>query len=229
MKYTALLTFLAISHITQSQSAEVLKKLNMFRLQTDDFVENLQAPDSACSFNYYYAFTSLDSAYLETAKFDPSKPEGEQWELLSIHNKPASKNAKSAFTKSHMYPSHQLKVMVNDSTLDNDVEGKYMIVLFHLKPETLPERYAFLKECSGKAYLNISNGKLEKVIYKSQKEIDFAGYKAERVSMEVSYVYDSSIKRYRFLREQIDMVINLNGKEAETQEVREFTGQRKVN
>lgn len=224
MKYAALLTFLLFTALVHSQATDVLQKLKMFRLLTDDFVQNLQTPDSNCYFNYSYAFTSIDSAYTQQANYDPSKPLGAQWELLNENGMPASEKNKRLFAKAHPLPNHPSKVMVNDSTLDNDMEGKYMIVLFHLMPETVPARYEYLKDCIGKAYISMTGGKLEKVIYTSKKETTYQGFKVPSVHMEVTFVYDSPKKMYRFLREQTDMTLNMNGISATTLEIREYTG-----
>lgn len=228
MKYFTFLSLLLISSIADSQTNDVVKKLELFRLHTSDFVQNLQTPDTTLFFNYTRTITTGDSTYTETGVYDPSRPSKERWELLTINGQPASKADKETFVKTNSTNPYQSTVMVNDTTLDTDVEGNYMIVLFRLRPETVPEHLSYLNDCNGKAYISIARGRLEKVVYSSTREVNYYGIKASKLIMESSFEYISAAKSFRVFMEQVDLTVNQGDSVKQTQDTREYTGYRKI-
>lgn len=228
MKYYSFLSILLISSLANSQTNDIVKKLELFRLHTSDFVQNLQSPDTTLFFNYSRTITTGDSTYAETGVYDPSRPLDERWELLTTNGKPPGKTDKETFAKTNSSHLHQSPVMVNDTTLDTDVEGNYMIVLFRLRPETVPAHLSFLNDCNGKAYISIAKGRLEKVVYSSTREVNYYGVKASKLIMEVSYEYISAAKSFRVFMEQVDLTVNLGESVKGTRDIREYIGYRKV-
>lgn len=228
MKYYSFLSILLISSLANSQTNDIVKKLELFRLHTSDLVQNLQSPDTTLFFNYSRTITTGDSTYTETGMYDPSRPLDERWELLTKNGKPPGKTDKETFAKTNASHLHQSPVMVNDTTLDTDVEGNYMIVLFRLRPETVPAHLSFLNDCNGKAYISIAKGRLEKVVYSSTREVNYYGVKASKLTMEVSYEYISAAKSFRVFMEQVDLTVNLGESVTGTRDIREYIGYRKV-
>lgn len=228
MKYYSFLSILLISSLANSQTNDIVKKLELFRLHTSDFVQNLQSPDTTLFFNYSRTITTGDSTYAETGVYDPSRPLDERWELLTTNGKPPGKTDKETFAKTNSSHLHQSPVMVNDTTLDTDVEGNYMIVLFRLRPETVPAHLSFLNDCNGKAYISIAKGKLEKVVYSSTREVDYYGTKASKLIMEVSIEYISAAKSFMAFMEQVDMTVNQAESTAKIQDNREYSGYKKI-
>lgn len=228
MKYYTFLALLLISSMAGSQTNDIAKKLELFRLHTSDFVRNLQAPDTTLSFNYKRTITTGDSTYIEEGVYNPSMPSNERWELLTKNGQPASKADKEAFIKTNSTYLHPSPVMVNDTTLDTDVEGNYMIVLFRLRPETVPDHLSFLKDCNGKAYISIAKGRLEKIVYSSTREVNYYGTKASKLIMEASVEYISAAKSFLPYMEQVDLTVNQGDSVTGTRDIREYTGYRKI-
>lgn len=228
MKYYTLFSLLLLNGIAVSQTNDVLKKLELFRLHPSDFVQNLQARDTTLFFNYTHTITRGDSTYNETGVYDPSKPSAQRWDLLQVNGKSPDATERAAFSKANAAYQLHPPVMVNDTTLDTDVEGNYMIVLFRLKPETVPAHLSFLNDCNGKAYISIAKGRLEKVVYSSTREVDYYGTMASKLIMEVSFEYISAAKSFRAFMEQVDMTVNQAERTAKIQDNREYSGYKKI-
>lgn len=228
MKYYTFFSLLLLSSMAEGQANEVIKKLELFRLHTSDFVQNLQPPDTTLFFNLTLTINTGDSTYTETSQHDPSRPENERWELLTKNGETPGKTDKEIFAKTNSGNLHQSSVMVNDTTLDTDIEGNYMIVLFRLRPETVPAHLSFLNDCNGKAYISIAKGRLEKVVYSSTREVNYYGNKASKLIMEVSFEYISAARSFRVFMEEVDLTINQADAATQTQVIREYNGYRKI-
>jgi hypothetical protein len=202
--------------LAYGQKDEIDAKLKEYGIPGDYIVNALKDANA----EYYFKFKSVTwmpskqgmEEIVEEGEFDPGLPVGQRWRLLKVNGRqPYSKELKK-FNKAQNTLKNNVNTEIDEENYrieeDNDTE---MIISLRYKDETLPQRYTFLSDCSGLAYVDKKKNRLTRIEYRNDYAVRVWNYKATGLSLVQYYTYNEAGNNYFISREEMDLEANYLG------------------
>ena len=202
---------------------DVRAKLGTFDIKVDDLLVNLQPTDSTYTFNYSLIQEGPRRNMKIIAHFSPA--DQPSWIPDSINGKKAGKKNKKAFQK-RMELMSVKPAKIDSASLTGAVLSYYFIVTFSPDTSTIPPLYAYLKDCTAKAYINMATRNLEKITWENIRGTVNGDIKVSSVHLDV---FPSRIDgKYKVVKEWCDMNSRNNDKLINYQETILYSAYRKL-
>ena len=219
-----------ISVSSFSQQDEIKKKFEEYNLKVDFLTENLKDADAQYSFNFKITTITSQDTKVKTGRFDATKPVGQRWILLKVNGNAPSKKELKDFDKSYNTKQDDMNGKVDDNSwkIERD-DDDYFVINFKYDKNTLPKKYNFLGDCTGKAYFNKKSKRLEKAKFVNDEPLKIKIFKVNDLVMDVNYAYNEDGKTYLVSKENLDMKVKLLGQLMDIDEITEYTDYKKVN
>lgn len=183
--------------------------------------EYLQQPS-----NYAYDMKqTLSAAGKETvtmATFDPTRPKDEQWNVLSINGKAASKSDVNSFRKTREKPAETNRA--DDATYKIDKEtADYLVISYKLDPSSLPKEASFMKDCRMVMTINLKTKRLEKTQAFNEKPVRIKILTADKFELTVKHVWNDQAQRYFTTGDDLNMLAKFIGQETNVRTTSEYS------
>ncbi len=235
MKKTILLSAMAILFglFTNSslfgQKAEVEKKLQEYGIPKGIFEDNLKDENANHSFKIKTTTITDQETKVEVGFFDPTLPDGERWELISVNGSEPTKKQIKQFHKEHKTSENSGMGEPEDNDWkildDNDSE---LVISFRYREENLPHKYKFLAKCTGKVFIDKNNKKLDRMEFNSNGPMKVKIFNVDKLEMTIKYQLEESTQTYLMEKEDIVMDARILGQTVEVKTISEFSDYKKV-
>jgi len=229
MKNTTTFLLLLISISAFSQKQEVMAKLKEYGIAEEFLNTSLKDHDATHSFDITTTTNDGKQNIVDKGYFDPLAPVGKRWILKITNNKEPSKKEIKKFNKAHNTQQLDINGEVDDASWKINRETENIIAIdFKYKKEGLPNKFAFLADCIGTAYINKKSGHLTLAEFKNDKPLKIKVFNVTRLEMTVDYLYLEEGKAYYMKKEHLDMDVKLLGQIVEVEEINEYSNYKKV-
>lgn len=199
-----LLSFIPVTLV--AQDADVLEKLKAYDFETAFLTTTLKDADAEHAFNMRSKISSLKDTTIEEIEFDPRRPVGDRWKLISVNGSVPSEDDLREFDHSHNTKGVMVNAEVDETSLKiNEENEEYLVVSFKYKKESLPVKFQFLHACNGLAYVNKKSKKLEKAYFSNTEQIRVRGMRVNILKMDVVYEFYPSENLYHISDEKLKM------------------------
>jgi len=224
MRKLLFLIAMSVSFSSFSQTDDIKKKFEEYNMKADFLTENLKDADAQHSFNFKITTVTSQDTKVETGKFDVTKPVGQRWILLKVNGGTPSKKDLKNFDKAHNTKQDNVNGKVDDNSwkIEKD-DDEYFVISFKYDKNTLPKKYDFLGDCTGKAYFNKKSERLEKAEFANDKPLKIKIFKVNELDMFVNYTYNEESKTYLISKENLDMKANILGQVIDIKEITEYS------
>ncbi|MDG1902526.1 MAG: hypothetical protein P8I80_09860 [Bacteroidales bacterium] len=228
MKFISIFLFSIFSLQIAAQNNNIKEVLKEHDFEIQFLTTSLKDGNAEYHFDVQISTTTGNKLKVEKAKFDPSKPVGERWVLLTVNNDTPSKDDLNKFDKAHNTQKSGVNGKIDKSswaivTDDSD----YLVLSYKFDKSTLPKKYVFLGDCKGLAYFNKKTRRLEKSEFLNEKPLKVKIFKVTKLNMVITYEYLSKDNTYLIKKEVIDMDGKFLGSKVIVKEVDEFSNYRK--
>ncbi|MEJ5053838.1 hypothetical protein [Sphingobacterium sp. MYb382] len=215
--------FVAVAAMSASAQKSVIEDaFSKYQIDTKLLdAEYLQQPT-----NYAYDMKqTLSAAGKETvtvATFDPTRPKDEQWNVLSINGKAASKSDVNSFRKTREKPAETNRA--DDATYKIDKEtADYLVISFKLDPSSLPKEASFMKDCRMVMTINLKTKRLEKTQAFNEKPVRIKILTADKFELTVKHVWNDQAQRYFTTGDDLNMLAKFIGQETNVRTTSEYS------
>ncbi|MEZ0006651.1 flagellar motor protein MotB [Flavobacterium sp. 28YEA47A] len=187
--------------------------------------ENLQLPK-----NYAYELqqTTITSASQKVirAQFDPSLPKEEQWTVLTVDGKSASRSDTNSFRKNQK--KEQPAAQTDDATyrIEKETPGQ-LVISYKQNPNPSDKDAAFMKDCRMYMTINLKTKKVEQVQAINEKPLKIKMLNAEKFDLTIKYSWNEQAKRYFTTTENLDMMAKFLGQATPVQTLSEYSNYNK--
>ena len=199
--------FLALTPATLiAQDQDVLDKLKAYDFETAFLSTTLKDADAEHAFSLQTTIMSLDDTTLEQIEFDPRRPIGERWKLLTVNGEEPTEDDLHEFDHTHNTKDKEVNAEVDDSSLRIESEDQnYLVVGFRYKKESLPRKVKFLHQCEGLAYIKKDTKKLERAEFINQEQLRVRTMRVNILDMKVKFDFLPEEDIYHISRETLWM------------------------
>ena len=220
-------------HLAYGQKDEIDEKLKKYGIPGDHIVNSLKDANA----EYYFKFKSTTwipskqgmEQIVEEGEFDPGLPAGQRWRLLRVNGREPEPKELKKFNKAQNTLNNNVSTEIDEGNYrieeDND---RLMVIGLRYKEETLPQRYKFLSDCSGMAYIDKEKKRLTRIEYRNDFAVKVWNYKASGLSLVQYYTYNETGNNYLISREEMDLEANYIGQGVSILFDIEYTDYRKV-
>ncbi len=229
MKSFISIIFLICSISSFAQKQEVLAKLAEYGITAETLGTGLQDHDATHSFDVDITTNNGTKNIVEVGHFNPLVPIGERWTLETVNDKAPSKKELKKFDKAHNTKQPDINGKVSDKSwkIDSDTE-KEIIISFKYEKESLPNKFQFLADCTGKAYIDKRTKRLKKAVFKNDGPLKVKIFNVTKLEMTVDYHYIKEENLYVMDTQHLDMQVKLLGQLVEVEELNEYYHYKKV-
>jgi len=228
MKSLFLLLTLFSSVNAFSQKAAIIDKLKEYEFSEDLLTENLKDADAEYYFKLKTTTISTTETKVENGEFDPSRPIGERWKLLSVNGNTPSKKEIKNYHKAHNTTDDDVNGQLDDNAwkIEND-DANSLVISFKYDKSTLPKKYSYLGDCKGMAYFNKNTKKLEKAEFVNVGDLKIKIFNVTHLDMVVYYYPDDELSKL-IQKEELLMDVKLLGELVEIKEISEYSEYKKI-
>ena len=229
MKQFTLLLALLVSLSAMAQKSVVLDKLKEYQFSEDLLTENLKDADAQYYFNLKTTTVETDKTKIEDGEFDPTRPIGQRWKLLSVDGNTPSKKEVKKYNKAHNTTQNDVNGQLDDNAwkIEQD-DANTLVISFKYDKSTLPKKYAFLGDCKGMAFFNKSTKKLEKAEFVNVGDLKIKIFNVTNLDMVVYYSPDDELAGL-IEKEELLMNVKLLGEIVEIKEINEYSNYKRIN
>jgi hypothetical protein len=213
---------------TFAQKSDVLAAFRKYGF--DPIILETQTRQRPANYAYDLKYTSItgEKENVSIAKFDPSKPEGEQWSVVSVKGKSPSASDIKTFKKEHSKPpANPGKTDENTYKIEKD-NTDYMVISYKQDPASIPSEASFMKDCRHYITINKKTKRLEKLQSLNEKPLKIKILKAEKLDLVVKYNYNESENIYLTESEDLNLMVKLLGQLAPFETISEYTNYKKI-
>ncbi|MCU4156091.1 hypothetical protein J1N10_08880 [Carboxylicivirga sp. A043] len=220
---------LLISVSITAQENEVDSKLKDYDLSIEQLANSILVSHSQYAFNITITSDWDSEINVEKARFDPTMKVRERWILLKYNGNEPSKKELRDFNKRFNIKEKGINKTIDKSSLNIELDDKdYLVISFKYIKSGLPERYVFLANCKGKAFINKSTKQLEKAEFVNEKPLKDWPLKAEKFSLLVNYTYNEAEQIYQLKKETFKMDVKGFGQMVPLKDVYEYSDYKKL-
>lgn len=229
MKSILLLIAITISTLSYAQKSEILNRLKDYNFSEKYLTSSLNDADATHSFDAKTTTVNGTDTKIQNSKFNPNKPIGERWELISVNGEKPSNKDIDQFNTNHnaTQPNVNIKVDENSWGIEKDDKNN-LIISFKYEKSSLPKKYSFLGDCNGLAYFNKQTKMLEKTEFVNEKPIRIKIFNVIKLDMIIHYTFNESEKVFLIDKEDLRMGIKFLGKSINVNEITAFSNYKKV-
>jgi len=229
MKQFTLLLALLVSLSAMAQKSVVLDKLKEYQFSEGLLTENLKDADAQYYFNLKTTTVETDKTKIEDGEFDPTRPIGQRWKLLSVDGNTPSKKEVKKYNKAHNTTQNDVNGQLDDNAwkIEQD-DANTLVISFKYDKSTLPKKYAFLGDCKGMAFFNKSTKKLEKAEFVNVGDLKIKIFNVTNLDMVVYYSPDDELAGL-IEKEELLMNVKLLGEIVEIKEINEYSNYKRIN
>lgn len=186
-----------------------------------------QRPDNYI-FDFKYTSISSNKETVTLAKYDPSKPVGERWIVISVNGKTPSKGDIKSFLKNHEKQQSQT-AKVDESTYKIEKENAEVLVIsYKQNPATLPAEASFLKDCKLHMTINLKTKRLEKIQSLNEKPLKIKIFNAEKLDLVIKFIYNEPENRYFVESEDLNLMVKFLGQLVPMETLSAYSNYRKI-
>jgi len=217
-----------------AQSNEAITKLNDAGVTLEQIENSLK--DADAEFYFKSTNTTLSkntdgSSYtsVDISEFDPRRPVGEKWKLLTIDGVAPVESKENAYNKSSNTTDESINGKVDPATVKVISEDNSRLVVgLRYLAKSLPKRYRFFADCDATYTIDKSTGKMisGKVVNFKQTKVSIATI--PRLSIDIEFIFLDEAEGYHIKSEHMDMTIRVLGVESESISDIEYTDFKKV-
>ncbi|WP_214227714.1 hypothetical protein [Pedobacter sp. B4-66] len=178
------------------------------------------------TFDYKYTVITGDKETVTLAQFDPSKPEEERWQVISVKGKTPSRSEIKTFRKNHSKTPVAAKTDDSSYKIEK-VTADSLVISYKQIPESIPEEAKFMKDCKLYMTVNLKTGRLEKLQSLNEKPLKIKIFNAEKLDLVVKYKYDEKEKRYFTESEDLNLMIKFLGQLTPMETLSEYSNYKK--
>ncbi|WP_316792149.1 hypothetical protein [Pedobacter frigoris] len=179
------------------------------------------------TFDYKYTTITGNKESVILAKFDPSKPEAEQWTVTSVKGKAPGNSDIKTFRKNHGKPPVVGKIDESTYKIEK-VNADFLIISYKQDPASLPDEAKFMKDCRLYLTINLKTKRLEKVQSLNEKPLKIKIFNAEKLDLVAKYRYDENEKRYFTESEDLNLMVKFLGQLAPMETISEYSNYKKI-
>ncbi len=225
--YLAVLLFPCFA-MAQVENLEVLRKMQEYGFDKEWLVDNLNEETASYAFRVKSTTMTPKETQIQEIAFDPSREQGEKWELLSVNGNPPTKKQVKRFNKERNKEREKPDIRIDQLTVERD-EPVYFDVGFTLLRATLPKKLEFLADCKGVAEFNKHTKELERIrFFNVKEELKFSVLKVSDVMLVVELMEDSKTGEMFREREDLKLKAKVLGKEGIVKVTNEYYDFEKV-
>ncbi len=224
-----MLVVFGTSKQTIAQKAEIEKRLTEIGISTDLAFNNLSENSTEYACNATMTETTTDKTTVETASFDPRKPEGSRWTLNTVDGgSPSNKDIKK-FNKAHNPKQDNLVAEPDDNSWKIVTDDDHILVIgLQYNEANLPHKYKFLAQCNAEIYVDKEAKRLYKVKFYNTAPLKIKVFNVVKLDMTVELMPAEDGKAMLLKDETIIMDVKMLGQLIEITEETEFYDYKKV-
>ena len=212
-----------------AQKAEIEKRLLELGIEADMTFNNLSENSTDYSCNATMTETTSDKTTVETASFDPLKPQGIRWTLNTVNERSPSKKDIKKFNKAHNAKQDNVNAEPDDNSWKIVEDDDHLLVIgLKYNEADLPHKYKFLAECNAELYVDKEAKQLYKIKFYNTAPLKIKVFNVVKLDMTVELMPASDEKAMLIKDETIIMDVKLLGQLVEITEETEFYDYEKV-
>lgn len=180
--------------------------------------------DETHSFQLRIDLDSPTETAKKIAEYDPRRPQGSKWMLVSVNGeKPSASDIKN-FDESHNHRDATVPKL-RRASLQKETEEELQ-VRFSFLPESLPKKYEYLANVVGVAHINKNLKAIEKIVFTNS---DSFRYKLLSIDhMKVLLTYENQNGQHFLTGEDITIKSTIMFKEIHIQDLQEYHNYKRV-
>ncbi len=228
MKSTILtLCFLTLINYGYTQEQQVIDKLKELGIPVNFMDESDDRTNYSFVCNYSSETTALGTTTEVTKKsysYDPAGGET-KFRLISINGNTPTEKENLDFDKEQNGKESGDAGKPDTKSLTFVSEDENQLVIgFRYRAKSLPEKYKFLKDCKGEAYINKNTNHLEKIKFFNEKDLRYHILKITKLDMLQVLKYMPETSTYLIEKEVLEMDMKYFGTIAKGVETTEYSG-----
>lgn len=222
MNALMLLFMVLFTSMASAQKAKVLDAF--FKYGIDSGVLNPEKTKRPDNFAFDFKQTIITSAseVVTIAKFDPSNAGVEQWTVVSIDGKSASKSAVNSFRKNQSKASPTPPT--DDTTYKIEKETPDQLVIsYKVETASLTKENAFVKDCRFYMTINLKTKKMEQIQTLNEKPVKVNILTADKFDIVVKYKWNDEARQYVPVNENLNMEAKFIGQATNVKTITEYS------
>lgn len=219
--------FCAVSSFAQKDV--VLEKLSAYGITEETLGTGLQDTDATHSFDIDITTNNGTKNIVEEGHFSPLVPVGERWTLKTVNGNVPTKKEHKKFNKAHNTKQPDINGEISDDSwsIEKDTEDE-IVISFKYNKESLPKKFEFLANCTGKAFISKKTKRLVRASFTNDEPLKVKIFNVSKLEMIVNYHYIKEENLYVMDTQHLDMQVKLLGQLVEVEELNEYYHYKKV-
>lgn len=210
-----------------AQRSEVTALLVKHGIDTADLSLNIKKNQEGLAFDLKYSTITSGTEKITLARYDPLKPQGSNWTVISVDGKSASATQNKRFNKERVNPGMAAANADADSLKLESETDSTLVISYTFDPAGLTGDAAFLKECRSFLSFNLKSKRLEKIHTVNEKPVKIKIVKAEKLDLTITLSYDEKLKRYLPQKEDLVLVVKMLGQLTSIETISDYSNYRK--
>ena len=187
--------FLSLSAMAQSN--EALTEVEKYNLTPEVLTMTFNEDWPNVSFEKTSVLTTVGDNFesKQVSSYDASKPQGQKWTMVSVNG--AAPNNDYIKQLDAEQNGNRPPLTIDPATLkkvNDDDSG--IIYSYKYNSKSIPKNYPYLKDCTAKATINKSSGKLEKIEITNDGPTKMGPVKLSVVKFLFKVNFDASLGQY---------------------------------
>ena len=212
-----------------AQKAEVEKRLKELGIENGLDFNNVSENSTDYSCNAKFTEITSEKTTVETASFDPLKPEGSQWTLQTVNGKKPSNKYIKKFNKAHNSNQENNQARPDEDSMKIIEENEHMLIIgFKYKESDLPKDYKYLAHCDGEIYVDKEAHRLYKVKFTNSEPLKVKIFNVVKLNMTVELMLSDDGKTNLIKDVNAVMDAKLLGQIVEVTEITDYYDYKKV-
>ena len=229
MPLAFVLIIMGMTEQTIAQKADVEKRLIELEIESDFNFKNLSENSSDYSCNATMTETTTDKTTVNKASFDPQKPEGSRWSLISTNGASPTKKDIKQFNKAHNIKQDNQEAKPDDNSWKIVNEDEHMLVIgLNYNEADLPHKYKYLAQCNAEIYIDKEAKRLYKVKFYNTAPLKVKIFNVPKLDLTIELMPSKDGKSMLIKDETIIMDAKILGQLVEITEENEFYDYKKV-
>lgn len=183
MKYF-LFAFILVGSI-QSQGQTVYRKMAKYGVSKSELENALIDDSDKHAFKIRINVDSPTETAIKIGEFDPRRPVGKKWKLLSVNGAKPSNSDIKKFDEAHNH-NENISVRLKDAQIERESESEF-VVKFTYEPSSLPKKYEYLSEVEGMAYISKSKQAIDKITFTNKNSFRYHMLSIDEMVVELIY------------------------------------------
>ena len=229
MRKISFIILVGLSQPVMAQKAEVIARMENYGISPETLGSGLKDHDATHYFEIDVTTNNGTENIVEHGEFNPERPVGSRWKLLDVNGNAPTKKQIKKFGKLHNTTKQQINGKVDDNSFKVvDDNAQELVISFKFDKNTLPNKFAFLADCTGKAYINKLSKRLEKAKFTNDKPLKVKIFNVQNLDMTVTYKYLEDDEMYVLQNEHLLMKVKLLGQLVDVEEINDYYSYKNV-